>query len=64
MQVNKRDSITIKCGKNEYIEVLQWSNWEGIDIIVDKKNCTQMISLTHEQFKEIKKVVKYIEGEI
>ena len=57
IEVNKRKAVfsEIKgycchAGDNDYIEVTQWSNGEGYDICIDRKNGQEKFSLTFGEF--------------
>ena len=43
--------------KDDFIEVTEWSNGEGIDIAVEARG-TRFVSLTLGEFDAIKKLVK------
>lgn len=67
LQVNKRDSIIIEtkkyCGlakKDDFIDITEWSNGEGVDITIGNGRSIQMVALTWGQFTGIKKVIKYM----
>ena len=64
MEFNSRKSITDKLEKydylakdNEYIEVIEWTNGDGYDIIINDK----IISLTSGQIDAINYLVKSLE---
>jgi hypothetical protein len=40
----------IYAGDNNYMEVTQWSNGEGYDICIDRKNGGEKFSLTYGEF--------------
>jgi hypothetical protein len=40
----------IHAGDNDYMEVTQWSNGEGYDISIDRKNGQEKFSLTFGEF--------------
>jgi hypothetical protein len=40
----------INAGDNDYLEVTQWSNGEGYDICIDRKNGQERFSLTFGEF--------------
>lgn len=62
----KRDSIFADLSdfcylsaKNAYIEITEWSNGEGYDIIINSFQCNT-ISLTHGEIKAIVKLTKLL----
>lgn len=64
MKFNSRKSITDKLKKydylakdNEYIEVIEWTNGDGYDIIINDK----IISLTSGQIDAINYLVRSLE---
>ena len=64
MEFNSRKSITDKLKKydylakdNEYIEVIEWTNGDGYDIIINDK----IISLTSGQIDAINYLVRSLE---
>ena len=40
----------INAGDNDYMEVTQWSNGEGYDISINRKNSQEKFSLTFGEF--------------
>ena len=65
MKFNSRKSITDKLKKydylakdNEYIEVIEWTNGDGYDIII---NDDKIISLTRGQIDAINYLVRSLE---
>jgi len=38
-------------GENDYMEVTEWSNGEGFDIVIDRKGDTERFSLTHGELE-------------
>jgi hypothetical protein len=49
-----------KEGKGDFIEVTEWTNGEGFDIVVSNVTMNTKFSLTHGEFKLLKKLVKYL----
>jgi hypothetical protein len=43
--------------ENDYIEITEWSNGEGFDVDI---NARERFSLTHGEFKAVKKLLKEI----
>ena len=37
--------------ENDYMEVAEWSNGEGFDIVIDRKNNTERFSITHGEWE-------------
>jgi len=57
IEVNKRKAVfseikgyCIHAGDNDFIEVTNWSNGEGYDICIDRKNGGEKFSLTYGEF--------------
>jgi hypothetical protein len=50
--------------ENDYIEVTQWTNYEGFDINISDKMGTRSFSLTDGEFDALKKLVKFIDKKI
>ena len=57
IEVSKRKAVfseikgyCIHAGDNNYMEVTQWSNGEGYDISIDRKNGGEKFSLTFGEF--------------
>ena len=44
--------------KNDYIEVTEWSNGDGVDVDVSAVDGNQRFSLTWGQFDLLKKMIK------
>jgi len=38
-------------GEDDYMEVTEWSNGEGYDIVIDRKNGTERFSLTYGEWE-------------
>ena len=58
IQVNKRRTVLAELkaycmhsGDNDYMEVTEWSNGEGYDICIDRKNGGEKFSLTHGEWE-------------
>ena len=49
-------------GENDYMEVTEWSNGEGYDIVIDRKSDTERFSLTHGEW-ELLQVLMNWKGE-
>jgi len=49
-------------GDDDYMEVTEWSNGEGYDIVIDRKNNTERFSLTHGEW-ELLQVLMNWKGE-
>ena len=41
----------IHAGENDYMEVTQWSNGEGVDINISRRNCDEKFTLTWGEFE-------------
>jgi hypothetical protein len=57
IEVSKRKAVfseikgyCIHAGDNDFIEVTKWSNGEGYDISIDRKNGGEKFSLTFGEF--------------
>ena len=57
IEVNKRKAVfsemkdyCIHAGDSDFIEVTKWSNGEGYDICIDRKNGQEKFSLTFCEF--------------
>jgi hypothetical protein len=46
-------------GENHYMEVTEWSNGEGYDIVIDRKNNTERFSLTHGEWECLQVLMNY-----
>jgi len=49
-------------GDQDYMEVTEWSNGEGFDIVIDRKGDTERFSLTHGEW-ELLQVLMNWKGE-
>lgn len=66
MQINNRKSILDDLSKydilnndeHNYIEITEWNNGEGYDIIIQTKSDRQMFSLTHGELEAINYLTK------
>lgn len=45
---------------NSYMEVTEWSNGEGVDVVIDNHE-TQRFSLTHGEFTALQLLMAYEE---
>ena len=43
---------------HDYMEVIEWMNGEGFDVTISANSGNQMFSLTHGQFRALKKLIK------
>ena len=50
--------------ENDFIEVTQWSNYEGFDIQISDVSGTRTIFMTDGEFTALKKLVKSLDKEI
>ena len=46
-------------GDNDYMEVTEWSNGEGYDIVIDRKNNTERSSLTHGEWECLQVLINW-----
>ena len=46
-------------GDNDYMEVTEWSNGEGYDIVIDRKNNTERFSLTHGEWECLQVLINW-----
>jgi hypothetical protein len=44
----------------DYIEVTEWSNGEGIDVNISDSSGDKSIAMTFGQFKALKKAIKFL----
>ena len=44
----------------DYIEVTEWSNGEGIDVNISDSSGDKTIALTFGEFKALKKAIKFL----
>lgn len=45
-------------GNNDFIEVTEWKNGEGFDVVIESHSHGDIFALTYGQFKLLKKLVK------
>jgi hypothetical protein len=71
IEFSKRNSVftTLKpfchmAKENDFIEVTQWSNYEGFDIQISDVSGTRTIFMTDGEFTALKKLVKSLDKEI
>jgi hypothetical protein len=55
------DDYCIMAKEHDYIEVTQWSNGEGFDVMI-QGNRLERFSLTLGEFKALKKGVKHLKN--
>ena len=47
------------CGDDDYMEVTEWSNGEGYDVCIDRKNNGEKFSLTHGEVELLMVLLNY-----
>lgn len=69
IEVSKRNSVFSEIGKyccfsseGDYIEVVEWSNAEGVDITIERKRVVERFSLTYGEW-ELLQVLMNWKGE-
>lgn len=67
MEIKKRNSVFTELKSfcylsrdDDYIEVTEWSNGEGIDLNISDSSGDRTISMTFGQFKALKKAIKFL----
>jgi hypothetical protein len=50
-------------GKHDYMEVTEWSNGEGYDIVIDRKRGLEKFSLTYGEWELLQVLMNYKESE-
>lgn len=56
--LNKYDSF---CKEDEFIEVTEWTNGEGYDIVIHSKDRMQMFNLTFGEIEALNYLIKSID---
>lgn len=46
-------------GDNDYMEVTEWSNGEGYDIVIDRKSSVEKFSLTHGEWQLLQVLINW-----
>jgi hypothetical protein len=46
-------------GENDYMEVTQWSNGEGFDIVIERKGSTEKFSLTYGEWELLQVLINW-----
>ena len=49
----------LHAGENDYMEVTEWSNGEGYDIVIDRKGVTERFSLTHGEWELLQVLINW-----
>ena len=67
MELKKRNSVFTELKPfcymsvdNDFIEVTEWTNGEGFDITISNKSGEKLTSMTHGEYKALKKVIKFL----
>jgi len=47
------------CGDNDYVEVTEWSNGEGWDININRKNSDERFSLTYGEWELLQVLINW-----
>ena len=55
---DQRYTVFTEIEGSDFIEVTEWTNGEGIDIDVEQGRRIEKISITYEEFRIIKKLIK------
>lgn len=50
-------------GEHDYMEVTEWSNGEGYDILIDRKRGSEKFSLTYGEWELLQVLMNYKESE-
>ena len=58
ISVNQRRAVFLELkdycfhsGDHDFIEIIEWSNGEGYDVVIDRKRGCEKFSLTHGEFE-------------
>lgn len=46
-------------GDSDYMEVTEWSNGEGYDIVINRKSSVEKFSLTHGEWKLLQVLINW-----
>ena len=46
-------------GDNDYMEVTEWTNGEGYDIVIDRKSGVEKFSLTHGEWQLLQVLINW-----
>jgi len=46
-------------GEDDYMEVTEWSNGEGLDIVIDRKGDTERFSLAHGEVECLQVLINW-----
>lgn len=49
-------------GKDDFIEVTEWANGEGLDVNINSTHANQIFQLTWGELKALKKLAKKLES--
>jgi hypothetical protein len=67
MEIKQRKSIMSELkpfcylsGDDDYIEVTEWTNGEGIDVNISDSSGDKTIAMTFGEFKALKKAIKFL----
>lgn len=68
MEFNNRKSVNSPlknydylCKDDDFIEITEWSNGEGYDILIETKSNTKFYCLTHGELEAINHLTKSLE---
>ena len=50
-------------GEHDYMEVTEWSNGEGYDIVIDRKRGSEKFSLTYGEWELLQVLMNYKDSE-
>lgn len=66
IEVNQRRAVSAELKSYCYlssdydsIEVTQWSNHEGYDIVIERKNCVDRFSLSHGEWELLQVLINW-----
>jgi len=52
-------SYCFHAGENDYMEVTEWSNGEGYDVVIDRKGGIERFSLTHGEWECLQVLINW-----
>jgi hypothetical protein len=58
------ESFCVMAKEDDFIEVTQWTNYEGFDVNISDRSGNKTFSLTDGEFRALKKLVKFLDKKI
>jgi len=52
-------SVNLSAGEDDFMEVTEWSNYDGYDVLISRKTSEERFSVTHEELALLNVLVNW-----